>query len=142
MKNEMKLNEALEKLWRAGYLVEGQGYSNTYYADGTRKKTRYGNDTGDAGYTYTKPTKNRKYIQILQCLLDGDKTKAEVHAELGLPDPTVVKNQFGHANNYYTSVWQELRRAGLADFTRVDGRVVWFITPRGEELVDIANSAT
>lgn len=140
MKNEMTLNEALKKLRHAGYLVEGMS-THEFNADGSRKLTRYGNRAGDAGYTYKKPTKDRKYIQILQCLLDGNKTKAEVHAELGLPDPT-DKNERGQANNYYSSVWQELRRAGLADFARVDGKIVWFITPRGEELVEIANSAT
>lgn len=139
MKNEMTLNEALKKLRHAGYLVEGMS-THEFNADGSRKLTRYGNRAGDAG-DLQKPTKDRKYIQILQRLLDGDKTKAEVHAELGLPDPT-DKNERGQANNCYSSVWEELRRAGLADFARVDGKIVWFITPRGEELVEIANSAT
>ena len=127
---EMELNEALEKLNEAGLIAE------RYYWK-SAPTTRYGNATGHAAYTYRKPTKDRKYIKILQCLLDGEKTKAEVHAALGLPDPTADVN--GHASNYYTSVWQELRRAGLVDFERRDGKTLWFITERGMELVDEAN---
>lgn len=133
----MNLDEALDTLNKAGVVVEGLG-CNEFNADGSRKETRYGNRVGAAGYTYKKPTKDRKYIQILQCLLDGGKTKAEVHAELGLPDPT-EKDSEGRASNYYSSVWQELRRAGLVDFDREDGKTVWFITPRGMDLVDEAN---
>jgi hypothetical protein len=55
-----------------------------------------------------------------------------------LPDPT-VKDERGNANNYYSSVWQELRNAGLVDFERRDGKTLWFITERGMELVDEAN---
>ena len=131
-----KLNEAIEKLNKAGFIVEGCG-RNEFNTDGSRKHTRYGNGAGAAGYTYKNPTKDRKYIKILQCLLDGEKTKAQVHAEIGLPDPTADVN--GHASNYYTSVWQELRRAGLVDFERRDGKTFWFITERGMELVDEAN---
>ena len=123
----MQINEAKEILKKNGFLVE-RSYSET---------TRYGNRTGAGGYTYRKPTKDRKYIKILQCLLDGEKTKAEVHVELGLPDPTADVNR--HANNYYSTVWQELRRAGLIDFKREDGTVKWFITPRGMKLIDEAN---
>lgn len=126
----MDLNEALDTLNKAGVVVERMGWKGA-------PTTRYGNSTGHAAYTYRKPTKDRKYIKILQCLLDGGKTKAEVHAELGLPDPTAEVN--GHASNYYSSVWQELRRAGLVDFEREDGKTVWFITPRGMDLVDEAN---
>jgi hypothetical protein len=79
---EMELNEALEKLSNAGLIAERYGWKGA-------PTTRYGNPTGHAAYTYRKPTKDRKYIKILQCLLDGEKTKAEVHAALGLPDPTV-----------------------------------------------------
>ena len=127
---EMELNEALQKLNDAGLIAERYGWKGAQF-------TRYGNHTGHAAYTYRKPTKDRKYIKILQCLLDGEKTKAEVHAALGLPDPTADVN--GHASNYYTSVWQELRRAGLVDFERRDGKTLWFITERGMELVDEAN---
>ena len=123
----MQINEAKEILKKNGFLVE-RSHS---------EKTRYGNRTGAGGYTYRKPTKDRKYIKILQCLLDGEKTKAEVHAELGLPDPTADVN--GHANNYYSTVWNELRRAGLIDFKREAGNVKWFITPRGMKLIDEAN---
>lgn len=128
---EMELNEALEKLSEAGLIAERYGWRGA-------PTTRYGNSTGHAAYTYRKPTKDRKYIKILQCLLDGEKTKAEVHAELGLPDPT-VKDERGNANNYYSSVWQELRHAGLVDFERRDGKTFWFITERGMALVDEAN---
>jgi len=132
-----ELNEAIEKLNKAGFIVEGYG-RNEFNTDGTRKQTRYGNGAGAAGYTYKSPTKDRMYIKILQCLLDGEKTKAQVHAEVGLPDPT-AKDERGHVSNYYTSVWQELRRAGLADFERRDGKTFWFITERGMDLVDEAN---
>ena len=124
----MKINEAKEILKKNGFLVE-RSYSET---------TRYGNRTGAAGYTYKSPTKDRMYIKILQQLLDGPKTKAEVHLAIGLPDPT-IKNDRGQANNYYTSVWQEMRRAGLVDFEREDGTVKWYITPRGMKLIDEAN---
>jgi hypothetical protein len=100
--------------------------------------TRYGNNAGAAGYTYKKPTKDRMYIKILNQLVDGPKTKAEVHLAIGLPDPT-IKNGRRHANNYYTSVWQEMRRAGLVDFVCEDGTVKWFITTRGMDLLDEAN---
>lgn len=130
----MKLNEALETLNKAGFITEASRYN----ADYTRKLTRYGNETGDGGYTYKSPNKNRMYIKILNQLLDGPKTKAEVHIALGIKDPT-IKNDSGRPNNYYTTVWQEMRRAGLVDFEREDGTVKWFITPRGMDLLDEAN---
>ena len=133
----MELNEALETLKNAGLIAEGCG-ANEFTAYGGRKTTRYGNYAGAAGYTYRKPTKDRMYIKILNQLLDGPKTKAEVHLALGLEDPT-TKDSEGRASNYYTSVWQELRRAGLVDFERENGKVRWFITPRGMDLVDEAN---
>jgi hypothetical protein len=133
----MELNEALDTLNKAGFIAEGCG-RNEFNADSTRKLTRYGNNAGAAGYTYKKPTKDRMYIKILNQLVDGPKTKAEVHLAIGLKDPT-IKNGRRHANNYYTSVWQELRRAGLVDFEREDGTVKWFITPRGMDLLDEAN---
>lgn len=132
----MELNEALDTLNKAGFIAEGMG-ANEFNADDTRKLTRYGNNAGAAGYTYKSPTKDRMYIKILQQLLDGPKTKAEVHLALDLPDPTAEVN--GHASNYYSSVWQELRRAGLVDFERENGKVQWFITPRGMDLLDEAN---
>ena len=133
----MELNEALDTLNKAGFIAEGMG-RNEFNADDTRKLTRYGNNAGASGYTYKSPTKDRMYIKILQQLLDGPKTKAEVHLAIGLPDPT-IKNDRGQASNYYTSVWQEMRRAGLVDFEREDGTVKWFITPRGMDLLDEAN---
>lgn len=134
----MELNEALDTLNKAGFIAEGYG-CNEFTADGSeRKLTRYGNNAGAAGYTYKSPTKDRMYIKILNQLVDGPKTKAEVHLAIGLPDPT-IKNDRGQANNYYTSVWQEMRRAGLVDFEREDGTVKWFITPRGMDLLDEAN---
>lgn len=133
----MELNEALDTLNKAGFIAEGCG-RNEFNADDTRKLTRYGNNAGAAGYTYKSPTKDRMYIKILQQLLDGPKTKAEVHLALGLKDPT-TKDVMGRANNYYSSVWQELRRAGLVDFERENGKVQWFITPRGMDLLDEAN---
>lgn len=132
----MELNEALDTLNKAGFIAEGR-VRNEFNADDTRKLTRYGNNAGAAGYTYKSPTKDRMYIKILQQLLDGPKTKAEVHLALDLPDPTAEVN--GHASNYYSSVWQELRRAGLVDFERENGKVQWFITPRGMDLLDEAN---
>lgn len=136
----MELNEALDTLNKAGFIAEGMG-RNEFNADDTRKLTRYGNNAGASGYTYKSPTKDRMYIKILQQLLDGPKTKAEVHLALGLKDPT-TKDDMGRANNYYTNVWQELRRAGLVDFERENGKVQWFITPRGMDLLDEANGLT
>lgn len=133
----MELNEALEKLNAVGFIAEGM-CANEFNADDTRKLTRYGNCAGAAGYTYKSPKKDRMYIKILEELVDGPKTKAEVHLALGLKDPT-IKDDAGIANNYYSSVWQELRRAGLVDFERENGKVQWFITPRGMDLLDEVN---
>ena len=101
------------------------------YWSNSRPDTKYGNRTGVAGYTFRGANLNRKYIKILICLRDGEKTKAEVHKALGMPDPTSETHK-----NYYSSAWQEMRRAGLVDFEKEGNKVIWFLTPRGFDLLD------
>ena len=80
-KKKKEIEEALDILAQSGLVAES-------YWSGSRPETRYGNRTGVAGYTFRGAKPERKYVKILICLRDGEKTKAEVHKELGMPDPT------------------------------------------------------
>ena len=123
-KEPKEVEEALAILQDAGLIAES-------YWSGSLPNTKYGNRTGVAGYTFRGANLNRKYIKILICLRDGEKTKAEVHKALGMPDPTSETHK-----NYYSSVWQEMRKAGLVDFEKEGNKVIWFLTPRGFDLLD------
>lgn len=108
---------------------------NHYFDD--PKTTKFGNTAGWAGYTFERPSANRKYVWILKSLLDGPKTKEQVHFEIGLPDPTDPATK-----NSHTSTWQELRAAGLINFIRKGNKALWFITDRGREFLKDNNLDT
>lgn len=118
---------------KSALINEGSRYN--YFGD--PKTTKFGNRVGWAGYTFEHPTAKKQYVWILKSLLDGPKTKAQVHFEIGLPDPTDPATK-----NSHTSTWQELRAAGLIDYTREGNSALWFITDRGRQYLKDNNLDT
>lgn len=135
-------SEAKDLLESAGYLVE-HDYEWKPNDDNSNVQmrrvhaslnTKFGNRTGWGGFTFRRPNANRKYVWVLQALLSGPKTKQEVHKIIGLPDPTANATK-----NVYTSMWSEMRNAGLIDYKREGNDAKWFLTDRGYEFLEENN---